>query len=299
MLRYSRFMTQADLVDGIISLRQFRRYLNGTYRIPQYVINEFSYKLGFKPAYLILEFESARIKETQSLNEFHNHIVNGNYAFAQSMLQEGYFKFVFDQNNEKIFKYSLILLNYYTKKITESDAIYQTKKLVNYEKVLKNTVFSSTEMIILTSLMSYPHFDEKDKVAKLIEFHIDNPNLIISGHNSKMLLLCIHQLTEFYGINQNYDSVINYSKRGVDIALKTKSNYLLVDFYYFLSLAYFAINDLENYQSSLFKCYGILYAESNPSKIKKYYQLIEDDFNIDFDKFITSYINQKNKNHID
>lgn len=72
--------------------------------------------------------------------------------------------------------------------------------------------------------------------------------------------------------------------------METKTFYLLVDFYYFLSLAYFAIGDTKNYEKSMFNCYNALHLENNPPKIKRFYKLIEDDFNIDFDTFIISYI---------
>lgn len=283
-------MTQAELVDEIISLRQFRRYLNGKYIIPQYVINEFSKKLGFKPEYIVIEFESDKKKETQKLNEFHNYIVSGNIEQAKSMLNNNIFKYILDNNNKTFFDYSMILFQYYDKKITDSIAIYQTKQLIHYDRILNNHIFSSTEIIILTSLMGYKSFDGKEILVKLFEKYILDPTLVISGHNVKNILLCLNYMIEYYGMNENYERVIFLANKGIDFAMETKTFYLLVDFYYFLSLAYFAIGDTKNYEKSMFNCYNALHLENNPPKIKRFYKLIEDDFNIDFDTFIISYI---------
>ena len=97
-------------------------------------------------------------------------------------------------------------------------------------------------------------------------------------------------MIEFYGMQRDYEKVIQMSHYAIESAMKNKSSYLLVDFYYFLSLAYFAIGDNLNYKKSLFNCYNALHLEKNDSKIKMFYKLIEEDFNIDFDSFIVSYI---------
>lgn len=289
-IRYLRHMTQAELVGDVVSLRQFRRYLNGTYIMPQYVINAFSARLGFKPEYIVLEFESDKKRETQNLNEFHNLIVTNNLVAAKDMLKRDIFKFVLDYNNQIFFQYTMILFKFYTKEISEAVAVVQTKQLINYEKVLNNDVFSSTEIIILTSLMGYPSFDEKERLVKLFEKYMLDPSLVISGNNITNILLCMNYIIEFYGMNENYEKVITLSNQAIGFAMKAKTFYLLVDFYYYLALAYYALKDTISYEASLFHCYNALHMENNSSKTKKYYKLIEADFGINLNKFAMNHI---------
>lgn len=290
-IRYLRHLTQAELVDEIISLRQFRRYLNGTYIIPQYVINAFSVRLGFKPEYLVVEFESDKKRETHLDFEFHNLIVTHNLITAKDMLNRETFNFILDYNNQIFFQYSMILFKFYSKQISESTAIFQTKQLINYEKVLSNDIFSSTEIIILISLMGYPSFDEKGRLVKLLEKYMLDPSLVISGNNITNILLCMNYILEFYSMNENYEKVILLSNQAIGFAMKAKTFYLLVDFYYYLALAYYALKDTTNYETSLFHCYNTLHMENNQSKTKKYYKLIEADFGINLNKFAMNHIN--------
>lgn len=292
-IRFLRHMTQAELTADIISLRQFRRYLTGVYIMPQYVINDFSKRLGFKPEYIVIEFESDKKRETQKLNEFHNYIVTGNLNNADLMLKNNTFKFILDSNNELFFKYSMILFKFYKKQISENIAIKETKDLINYNKILSNDIFSSTEIVILTSLMGYPSFDERNRIVVLLEKYILNPSLVISGHNVANILLCLNYMIEYYGMNKNYDQVINLSHKAIDYAMKTKTFYLLVDFYYFLSLAYFAVGDIKAYEKSLFNCITELYTDKNAHKSRKLTGLIEDDFKINIKGFMIDYIKNR------
>src|SRR3989339_1099944 len=298
ILRFQRHISQESFTAEIVSLRQYRRYLKGEYQIPQYVVNKLSRRLGFKPEYLLLEFESSKMKETQEVNKYHNFVVNYDFENAKLLRESLSSHPLLDENNHRIFIYANLLYDFYTHKLNEITLISNIKELINYTSLLKNTSFSSTEIIILTSLLSISSFNEKDKIVNILRAYLEKEKFIISGHNQNTLLLCLYRLADYSGLCNNYDDVIEFCKKGIMYCNMLKIHYLLEDFYYYSALAFSALDQIDKAHEMLYLCYCVLQIENNAAKTKKYYQYIEGDFNIrKFDKFIITYLNKKKLEH--
>jgi len=295
ILRFQRHMSQESFTAEIVALRQYRRYLKGEYQIPQYVVNKLSRRLGFKPEYLLLEFESSKMKETQEVNKYHNFVVNYDFENAKSLQDSLSSHPLLDENNHLIFNYANLLFDFYNHKLNESNLISSIKQLVNYTSLLKNTSFSSTEIIILTSLLSISSFNQKDKIVDILRAYLDNEKFIISGHNQNTVLLCLYRLADYSGLCANYVDVIEFCKKGITYCNMLKIHYLLEDFYYYSALAFSALDQIDETHEMLYLCHCVLQIENNEAKKKKYYQYIESDFNFpNFDEFIITYLNKKN-----
>src|SRR5690606_8848204 len=98
-LRYEKGLTQEEFVESIISLRQYRRYLNGTSHIPQDIIDSFARRLGYRPHHVMLEFEGEKIQEGKRVENLYNLVVNQDFVFAQKFMQEYPIEQFIDQEN--------------------------------------------------------------------------------------------------------------------------------------------------------------------------------------------------------
>lgn len=290
MLRSSRNLTQEELTDDIISLRQFRRYLNGEYMIPQNIFNQLAKRLGFKPEHLVLEFESTKLRETELVNKFHNAVVNHDDETYKTLLQTINSNHFFENNNRLIYEHTVMLHDYFNGAISQLNFINKIKDLVDYDSIYEKSILSSTEVIILSSIIPIKNFPEKEKVITLLENFLAKQKGIVSGHNDRIILLCLYYLADYYGINGQFNKVIDLCQKGIQICNYLKFSYLLEDFYYYSALAYYALNDKYNYENMVFKCYCIIHAEDNHHKKIKYYDLIERDFCINFDDFVLNYM---------
>jgi transcriptional regulator with XRE-family HTH domain len=289
-LRYERNMTQETFVTGIVSIRQFRRYLKGECDIPQDIINQLSRRLGFKPEYVIFDFESERVNETTLITNFYNAVANKDYIAAEDYNKQIRSKYIIDDVNRLYYTHTVNLLEMNRNIISEELFLEKTIKLIDFPNILKNRMLSNSEIMILSTLMSLRSFNEKEKIAERLKLYISQPNLIVSGHSEQIVLLCLQRLSQYEGINENYTEVIRLCNQGVEISKNHKVYYLLEYFYYFLSLAYHKLGNIKKYEESVFRCYATLYAENNEKKIDKFTYLIEDDYKISLHKFVQEYI---------
>lgn len=292
-LRFSRNISLEEMTFDIVSLRQFRRYLRGEYQMPQVVFNKLSKRLGFKPEHLLLEFESMRLEETEQMNVLHNYVVNKNYDGAKLLISKIDPNYIVENNNLLMYKYSLLLLDYYLSKINHNFFISTIKELINYDLLFDKSILSSTEVILLTSLLPIPNFKDKLKIISLLENFIGTQKTIVSGHNDRLILLCLYYLSDYYGVQGNYDLVIKNCQKGIDFCNYLKYNYLLEDFYYYSAFTYYALGEKKKSDDMLFRCFCIINAQDNRFKTKKYRDLIEDDFKINLDYFVIEYLKNR------
>jgi len=295
-LRSARHISQFSFVDEVISLRQYRRYLKGESDIPFSVVAQLAAKLGIKTDTILREFEIARLEETKTMNNLYNLAVNYAHKEFFNLVKSINPENIIEASNLLLYKHSVALNDYYRKAITTTQVREINKELVNYPSVLDQGILSTIEMLILTFLIDVIPVEEQNKIIEKLSYYLNDQSLILSGGNYKVYTLILARLAKHSGILESYDQVIEFCDLGIKRNLKLYSFYLMEFFYYYKSLAYHALGDEENFRVSLKKCFNILEFEGNDNKIKKFVNLINDDYHIEFKNYILElYQKESNK----
>jgi len=294
-LRAARNISQEFFTTGITSLRQYRRYLSGESDIPFQVIDKFCDRLGIQTINLMRELETARIDESKDVDAFYNHVVYNNHEKVNELRDAYSNKQFIDSENKMLFEHANILYDFMTQKINADIAAQKNKNLIHFEKINKQSIFSLTEMLIMTSLLDLdPILAEKQMIASRLKIILSDQSLVLGSSVNFAYPLVLFRLAKFSGSNKNYGDVINYCKMGIDHGLSMKNFYLLEYFYYYSALSYFRLGDLENYELMLMRCFVALHMDDNPKKIEKFTQMINRDFNISFADFVIEHYRKNN-----
>lgn len=289
-LRYEKGLTQEEFVDQIISIRQFRRYLNGSSYMPHDIITKFSEKLGYRPQHMILEFESEKIQETKRVNTFYNLVANRGYKEAYQMMEDYPLDSIMEPYNKYFYQHATHYLHYRTGKITEEELLSLTLSLIDYPNILQRNSVSSIEMVALSSLVGVSCFKDHDKVAERLIVFADNPNRIYSGQSESMQILVLYRLAEYYGRNERYEKVISVCDRAIAFDKNIRSYYLLDFLYYFNALAYYRLGKMEAYAESLFRCYTTLRTDGLGLRYQRLHDLVYGDWGINLHEFAKDYM---------
>jgi transcriptional regulator with XRE-family HTH domain len=294
-LRSSRNLSQEQFTDQVVSLRQYRRYLSGESEIPFQVIQQLAEKISVKTDSLLREFENAKIAETEMVLKLFNFASNYAHDEFTKLSKENPLKHVIDKTNQLMYQHSIILDEYYSKKIDSIEAGKKNAELINYPKILDSQIITSVEMLILSSLID--NFDESHHpaiVERATKF-LNDTSLVISGGSEKIFVFIVAKIAKFYGIHGDYDNVISICEIGIQKNYKLRSYYLMEYFFYYQALAYHKKEKYELYEAVLIKCFTVLYYEGNLKKIEKFQNLIEEDFKIDFVEFAANHFSTKTK----
>jgi transcriptional regulator with XRE-family HTH domain len=295
-LRFARNISQEAFTDDVTSIRQYRRYLSGESDIPFQIVAKLTSKLGVKTDSLLREFEVARIEETSIINKLYNLAVNYSQDEFMEISKRIPLDHIIEHSNRLMYQHSIIINKMFTKKITKLEAANENAKLINYPKMLNQLVMTSVEMLILSSFLDLFDESQHQAIIEKITDYIKDQTTVISGGNEKFYSLVLARLAKYMGVTQDFESVIAYCKQGITRNIESKSYYLMDYFYYYSSLAYYRLGNTVEYEKNLVSCFNVLQFEGNEKKIEKFRNLIDHDFDISFELFVTNYYqNRQNK----
>jgi transcriptional regulator with XRE-family HTH domain len=286
-LRAARNISQESFTQNVTSLRQYRRYLTGESDIPFPVVDQLCNRLGVQTMNFIMEIETARIEESKRIDRFYNFVVNSNDVEIQRMKEEFTHKEFIEVENRMLFEHSVLLYDVITNKVDLESASFLTKQMVNFQNITKQSAFTMTEMLILTSLLDLDTDTvETDEIADKIEIVLEDQRVVVGSSINTAYPLVLFRLAKYSGKKKEFNKVLKYCDLGIQHALQDKSFYLLDYFYYFSALAYYRLSDFDNYESMVTKCFLALQIDNNENKIQRFEQLMERDFGIELSPFV-------------
>ncbi len=292
-MRFLRGISQEDFTDGIISNRQYQRYVRGESPMPYHLIDLFAERLNVKKELLLLEFDNHTLKETLNIVNYFSAVVNKDVEQIVELKSKIDPDYIIDPDNRKTYRFTNLLENYNLKKISVDKFKTGISELIDYPKILSQSAMSILEVTVLSRILEIVSPQEQITIAKKIGGFLENPDLVWSGNQIITFNVIIFRLAKFYGVQKDYKNVINYCKLGIKFNTRTKSYNNLDYYYYFLALANFRLNNLEVYKEFLYKCYGALIVNNSPSRLQNFTQVIEKDFNINYKQFIIDYLKDK------
>jgi transcriptional regulator with XRE-family HTH domain len=295
-LRIARHISQETFVDGVVSIRQYRRYLKGESEVPFSVIHQLTSKLGLKTDTILREFEVAKVEETIKLNKLYNLCINYDHVKFAELAKTISADQIIESANILLYEHSMLLNKFYTKKISLEEIGRMSKELIDYPLVLEKGAINTIELLILTFLIDVLPEEDQIKIISKITEYLYNSAIVVSGGNEKVLTLILARLAKHSGIKESYEEVIKFANLAIK-RNKTLLSYYLMDYlYYYKSLAYHKLGDQKNFEISLTKCFNILYFEGIDRKIAKFKSLINEDYDIDFESFVLDLYSKKKIN---
>ncbi len=292
-IRYDRGMSQANFCRGIVSIRQYQRYKIGLSEIPHEKIDAFAEKLGINAKKLFSDFENEKQIQGSKISNYYNYVANKDNKSANILKEQIKEEFIITEDNRKYYKYTIAVQSFYSNEMKKEELSEILAKLVNYPEILDQEYSSDIDILILSFMLNVVKGTEQDKILHKLDMLFKQSNHIITNNSEYIYSLILMRMARLYGMRRNLSSVIYYCNMGIERGLKYRQYYLWDYFYYYKSLAYYALGRIKEYEDSLLNCYNILMLEHNDSKTKKFLYLIEKDYEIDFHSFVVEVVKNR------
>jgi len=293
-MRFLKGLSQEEFTDGIISNRQYQRYVRGESPMPYHLLDQFAERLNVKKEIILIEFESQEIQEAQQVYDYYNVVMSLDFEktkLLRNNLNEDYF---ISPDNLFFFKYARLMEFYLSKKSSFEYTKTELIKLINYPKVLNQIAFTLNEIMILSTLIDFVNKEEQEKISTKIGSFLQSPSLVWSGDQTISLNIIIFRLAKYYGVHEDYENVIKYCNLGIKINKRIFSYKNCEYYHYFLALSYYRMNEMDKFEESVVNCYHyIMVQENHQSKLIQFSKYMKDDFNIDFNSFVADYLKNK------
>ncbi|VEU82546.1 helix-turn-helix transcriptional regulator [Acholeplasma hippikon] len=292
-LRFLRGISQEDFTDGIISNRQYQRYVRGESPMPFHLINEFAVKLNIKKEDLILEFQNSSIDETTRVINYFSAVLNRDLEKIPVLKKKISREFLIELENKSLFKHAESVEFFFDKKISTDQLRRNLFELCNYPDVLNRVPISLNDALILSSILNYTDTNDKSQIANKILDVIENPKYTFSAYQITTFNILTFNLAKYHGRNKEFEKCIEICKIGISFNQRKESIQNMIQYYYFQALCYKELQNTDMMKYCLFKCYSSINISDSEEKMQFYTKLIETDFNINFDEFIADYIKNK------
>ena len=290
-IRYGRNISQEKMLDGIISIRQYRRYLYGEVEIPFGVFAQLANRINVSPKNLFLEYEELRNKEKNLILDYYNAVIsydNERIEKLASMIEEDK---IVDQDQWVFLISAKTIHQYNLGKLTKAKVAEVHKKLIDYPEVLSNTILTDKEMYILGTISQYDLSTRDDIMSKLMKI-FKNDEYLVSGDNVVTYTQVLFWLAKYNGSLKQFDKTIEYCDLAIKYNHEFQSKYHFAHFFYYKALSYFRTNRYGLYRESLYNTILALELDNSVTRREHFYQIIKKDLNINPLVFMRDYINQ-------
>lgn len=276
-LRVQRNIKRKALCEGILSDRQYRRYLNGHSSMPNEKVIAFVDRLGIDLFDFYLEFSN---KSQLVLNKLKNafNLINKSKFHEAKYILESIDEYELITDLQRLFfRFCTIMYEVYTDIIPKHIGYERIITLIDYPNIIKRSKINFVELVALESIVSYLIVEKDDKKAVDYLYKIlTSSDYEQSGINFMLLPSIYANLSKVLVIQREYYRAIDVIDKGISICKKYEIFNSLSNLYYYKAYVSNALGNQENKNQYINLLKSILLIEGNKEKTAHYLKNIRD-----------------------
>ena len=280
-LRSSRNVSREDFVDGILSTRQFQRYLKGESSITNDKLFLLVDKLEMNFLHVYKQFISRENNETKFVNKIYNLIIKSEFKNAYDLIKQSENKIFSSNYNKSFLVFCKITTLYNLKRISKHMAMNQYKELINYPSCLEFESINFIELVTMLSLSLYQLQNENDnRIAHFLYKVLQEEKILLEDKISSNLPSLIAATCQSLGLLEEYEKVLSLTQQGIDICINNQTLNSLHHLYYYKALALLRTDRKQKALCTVKKVFMVLDLLDSPEKFLIFEKLLKKQFEI-------------------
>lgn len=280
-IRLERDISRVDLIDGIISLSQYKRYLRGVASIPNNVVIELADRLKYNITDLYSLYTRKYSKEDNQLREIYSLIQSYKYEEAYLELSKINDELLVSSFYKSFYDYLSIHTQHKLGRVSDIHVLSLYSSLINYPSCMKNESFNMIEMNVLNQIVTISSNMENYEPANLLYKILTSKNFSYAKASDTSILPPIIYTVARVTYKQNdYLRTIEVTNLGIATALKHENSNALSHLFYLNASANKQIGNIEESLSSVKKCFLQLIVCGNVNIYKTFLSLYEQNYDI-------------------
>lgn len=280
-LRKSRRLSREDFVEGIISIRQYQRYVNGESSLNNEKLFKLIDRLGMNYYNVHKLYFNNNKNENTKLNRVYGEISRGNFVSANELLLDISKRSLYNEYSKSYHKLCELLILKKTNKIPEPVIIDSLKELINYPDCLENKLINFVEYVSFIYISRY--LSEKYNDVRILNFLYDkikNDNILADSILFAYLPSTYALVSRSFGIIDEYEKSLVIAQKGIDWCLRHETHNSLVHLLMYKSISLKSLDQIDEALIASKKAFALLYVEGNENKTEKFTKIFENVFNL-------------------
>ena len=152
-LRISRNISREELINDIISLSQYKRYLRGASSIPNSVLILIADRLKLRISDIHFMYKQKSDKQYKKIQNIYTYIRDNNFEEAYKLANDIKNQATFSDYNKLFFDFCMITIQYNLKLVSAIHVLGMYSKLIDYPNCTDNNSFNWVETITLLKIV--------------------------------------------------------------------------------------------------------------------------------------------------
>ena len=279
-LRNSRSITREDFVDGVVSLRQYYRFIKGESSLKNESINALLEKLEISSMFAYEKFRRKTDNNYSNLINVYNELYKNNYDEAEQLFNTIILSDLSSLSNIKIYDFLKIKLDKQFKRISKKESVERILTMMDYPNILNKDTLSFIELSCII-------FVQDDLIKKgdyrIASYTYDilskEEELQTTEHKDYILPFQISTIKSLGKIGK-YKESLNMSEKLIEeFEVYTALN-IYASGIYFKAMNERNLYKDERYKTTLIKLFCLLKSQKNKQFGNEFKDLINKHFNI-------------------
>ncbi len=295
-LRSLKNISQDQFVEGVISLRQYHRYIAGKSSFPYSLFEPLSKKLNISFDIILENFQMDKKLENKLIIEYYHATLNHNLDLAETIKRKINTSNFYSNPSLLLYNHTEDLCLFERNQISDIEMLSRTLSLIDYPNVLNVALLNIYEFLILSSLLTANTFKDKTTLYHKLVSIINDDTMVLTNKHHSVYLLSLYRLSRYSSSIENYEDSIKFAKMIVAYNKEIHSFLYLDHAYLLIAVGYHRLNKISLFHKSLINLYHVIKTIDSPSLIESYKKKIYNIFKIDYKSFVLEYIKKANTN---
>ena len=280
-LRKSRNMSREKFIDGIMSLRQYQRYVNGESSLNNDKLFKLIDKLGMNYFSVHERYFNSTRDDISKLNSIYGAITREDMKLASTLSSEISVKELLNDYSKSYFNLCELLILKKTNRMPISLVTDKLKELINYPSCLDNKIINFVEYVSFIHISSYSSSKYDD--TRILDFLYEKIKSNSISSDSTILAYLpstFSHIARRLGIIEEFDKALFIAQKGIDFCLNHETHNSLVHLFIYKSFALKDLNRLEEAIDTAKRAFSLLHVEGIKSKTEQFTKIFESNFNM-------------------
>jgi transcriptional regulator with XRE-family HTH domain len=274
-LRLDRHISREELIDGIVSLSQYKRYLRGAASIPNSVLIQIADRLKLSISGLHHVYESKQNSQLNKISNIYTYMKNFKFNDAYSSANKIRDDIFISSYNKLFFDFCLISIQHNLGMVSDIHALEMYSTLIDYPECIENETFNWIEINILMEIVKVSskmdNFSPSNHMYKIVT----SPEFkFLSSGDSLFIPTILSSLSPILGKQQKFEEVLVLAKEGIDYCRKYQTSGALATLFLTEAFALVDLNRIEEAKESSKKALMQIYIEDNVEKFAHFKKII-------------------------
>ena len=255
-VRVERGISREDLIDDIISLSQYKRYLRGITAIPNNIVVEFADRLKYTISDFYSLFTKKHSREYNQISDIYYLLKQKRYEEALEACTAINYDLIVSSFNKLFYDFNFIFIQHKLGRVSNVHVLSIYSDLINYPSCLNNESFNMIEMNIMSQIAVISSTMENYEPAAGLYRILTSKNFdsIYSGEFSILPMIFYTTARVFYK-EKKIDQVLSLTKQGLTFATKYETSNALPHLLLLNGLANKSLGYPIQAQISMKKCF--------------------------------------------